>query len=415
MKRLPFLTVYHGLPRSMYILFISRVVNSMGSFILPLMTLILTEQLGFSKANAGLFATVYITAQVPFLLLGGKLSDHWGSRRVIIVFDTLGALTYLLCAFVGHSSAAAGLIILAACFFSGANPAFNSMVAEIAPTEKVGASYSLIYLAYNFGYAVGPTLGGLLFSRLWLLFLIDALTTMLATLLIVLFLPAASVQQPIKKQEETSGLSLFAVLKATPILLAFSFAILIYYMCYSQWSFLLPLQMADLFEKNGARFYSLLVSVNAICVLLATPGLTHLTKKRSPASVIAAGGLFYCASFALFGFNLRSFQLFLLAAILLTIGEILVTINVNSYIALRTPKTHLGRVNSLLTIVSGSGTAVAPAVMGGMLLVTGYRSAWLWVAGIMLLGVLFIIGVGRADGTAPVKTQCSEGHGGRPA
>ena len=39
---------YRGLPKEIYVLFAARIVNSLGAFVFPLLTLILTEKLGRS-------------------------------------------------------------------------------------------------------------------------------------------------------------------------------------------------------------------------------------------------------------------------------------------------------------------------------------------------------------------------------
>ena len=67
--------VYSHLPKEMYTLFIARFINCVGGFIMPLLTLILTVKIGMSPAQAGLFATLSMVLQAPFVILGGKLSD----------------------------------------------------------------------------------------------------------------------------------------------------------------------------------------------------------------------------------------------------------------------------------------------------------------------------------------------------
>lgn len=49
---------YKGLEKEIYILFIGRIVNSLGAFVHPLMALILTQKIGMSVAEAGMFVTM---------------------------------------------------------------------------------------------------------------------------------------------------------------------------------------------------------------------------------------------------------------------------------------------------------------------------------------------------------------------
>ncbi|MEW5818540.1 MAG: MFS transporter, partial [Spirochaetota bacterium] len=47
-------TLYRGLPRSIYILFFARIVNCMGSFVFPFLTMFLTQKLELSTGEAGI-------------------------------------------------------------------------------------------------------------------------------------------------------------------------------------------------------------------------------------------------------------------------------------------------------------------------------------------------------------------------
>ena len=81
----------------------------------------------------------------------------------------------------------------------------------------------------------------------------------------------------------------------------------------------------------------------------------------------------------------------------MTIGEILISINSNNYIAQRTPKEYLGRANSLLFILSGIGYGIGPVVMGYIIVSISFQNAWLIVAALMFGGVLSLYFVRRLE------------------
>jgi MFS family permease len=372
----------------------------MGSFVMPLLTSIMTVKIGFTEAQAGVMLTVAVATQAPFLLLGGKLADRFGSKKVIVIFQAAGALMYLICAFLPPGMAVAVLIILAADLISVAAPGLNAIVAEVTPTEKVKNAYSLVYLGSNLGMAVGPAIGGFLFkTHLDLLFFIDGLTLLLATAL-VLFMVSGSKTRPSGGEaagtDSADTLSVFGLLRQRPYLVVFSVILLVYNFCYVQWNFLLQLQMADIFKDAGGGLYSLLFSINAITVTILTPLLTSLTQHLTPTKAIFIGGLFFAAAFGIFVFS-SSMPLFIGGVLVMTIGEILMTYNSNSYIALRTPQSHLSRANSLLTIVNGTGLALGPVVMGGMLSMITIPGAWMLVSGLMAVGALVMLAFHRYD------------------
>lgn len=398
-KNNPF-SIYAGIPKSIYILFISRVIDNMGSVVMPMITLILTQKIGLSKNETGTLATVFMLTQAPFLLMGGKLVDYMGSKKVIVLFNTLGALVYVPCIFIKPSLTMAALIALAADLFSVAAPAYSSIITELSPESKLKSSYSLLYLGYNLGFAIGPAIGGILFYRhLQLLFLLDAFTCFISTTLVYFLVPNKFIkkQSSIVDIESASPLNKFPIFKFlvnSRVLMIFSIVLLVYNFCYSQWGFILPLQSASLFTVNGAKFYSLFVSLNAITVIILTPVLTSLTHKFSPLAMVASGGLFYTFSFIIFG-NSKVLNPFFVATIFLTIGEILININTNIFIVEQTPQEYIGRANSLLSLINGAGVAVGPVIMGHVLLFLNYRDAWYTVAILMLLGSFFMFTLNR--------------------
>ena len=397
------LTVYKGLPRDVYALFLSCVINRMGSFIVPLMTLILVEKIGLSKAEAGMFSTISMLTQAPFIMLGGRLADKIGGKKMIVLFNSLGALVYLACGFLKTTMLVAVLLVVASNLYAIAFPAFNCIVTDVTPKEKLKSAFSLTYLGINLGFAVGPIVSGLLFYKnLNLLFFLDGLTTLLSVALILLWVrpstrPAYMPQCGEAELEPAGGgKSVLSFLYRNPVLILFSLGFLVYNFCYVQWNYLLPLQMVDIYAIDGARLYSALVSANAITCIVLTPSLTAVTQKMHPLKTVYMGGFFYFASFLAFT-AARTFIHFLLSVILLTVGEILISINRNAYVANRTPQMYIGRVNSIMYLLHDLGSAIGPGVMGVVLVMVGFPYVWLVVAAVMLIGALGMVLLKRSD------------------
>lgn len=364
----------------------------MGSVVMPMIALILTQKIGFSKSETGILATIFMITQAPFLLMGGKLVDKIGSKKVIIIFNTLGALAYVPCCFMKPHIAMAALIALASNLFCVAAPAYNAIVTEVSPDHQIKSSYSILYLGYNLGLAIGPAIGGVLFNdHLQILFLIDAVTCFISTTLFYFFVPDCSKEKREEKRPKHESFNLddpvYKFMFRSPVLILFSVVLLSYNFCYSQWGFMLPLQSASIFGTNGAKYYSLLISINAIAVIILTPMLSSITHRYRPLAIVAVGGIFYTLSFLIFGGGSVLYA-FVLATIIMTTGQILININTNIFIAQQTPQDYIGRANSMLTIINGAGVALGPVIMGQVLLHINYGFAWLIVAILMLLGAM---------------------------
>ena len=282
-------------------MFIGKIVNSIGSFVHPLMSLILTQKIGMSAFEAGQFVTMLAVFQAPCMIIGGKLSDTIGRRKVIITFQALGALMLIICGLMDTTVLTAKIMILSSCFYSISSPAYDALNADLTNEGNRKESYSLLYMGVNIGFSIGPILGGFLYKDyLFLIFIGDAITTLIALTLFIFY-----VKEPtkIKKSnvidskeiydDEYKDFSTLKVLIKRPILIAFSIIMLLYQFSYSQWGFSHPLQMGEIFGEDGARLYGLLGGLNGFIVIILTPILTSKTKKHKSMNIISIGGILY--------------------------------------------------------------------------------------------------------------------------
>ena len=140
---------YKGLPKEIYVIFVSRIINAMGSFVMPLMTLILTEKIGLNSDEAGAFISLSGLAFVIPSIIGGKLADTIGRKKVIILFDACAIAAYMACSFMKPSMAMGYMIMLAGAFMSIAGPAHDSLIADLTNTKNRTSAYALCYMGFN--------------------------------------------------------------------------------------------------------------------------------------------------------------------------------------------------------------------------------------------------------------------------
>lgn len=386
-------TTYKGLPREIYILFVARIINCLGNFVYPLLALILTQKIGITPSNAGIIVTLMAVSQVPSLMIGGKVADSIGRKKVIIIFQTFGAISYLICSFMKPSIFIIIIIVIAANCYSMAAPAYDAMIADITTPKNRKSSYSLLYMGINIGVSIGPIMGGVLFkNHLSVLFIGDAITSFLSIIIMYIFIKETTKSKTVvidkeRESEKYEQGSVISVLLKRPMILYFSLIMLLYSFSYSQWSFTLPLQMAYLFKENGAKFYGFVASINGFVVIIFTPIITTLLHRVKALKVIAIGGIFYAVSFGMFGF-ISKLPMFFISIFIMTIGEILISTNQGTFIANNTPSSHRGRINAILPIITGAGYAFGPAVMGNVSNAFGYTVTWTIISILMFIGVI---------------------------
>jgi MFS family permease len=222
--------IYRGLPAPIYTLFAATVVNGVGIFVFPFMTLFLTKRLGWSPSRSGDFMFISSLAYIPGSILGGRLADHWGRKKVMIASQALAGLMFLVCGFLG-TSPFVPWFILASLFFDGiTDPARTAMQTDLTTPTNRQAAFSFIYLGHNLGFACGPLIAGFLFNEApaWL-FWGNALAIMAALVLVAAFVPETrpdreAIEASIGSgsAEEAHRGNLLQALLSRPCLLAFT-------------------------------------------------------------------------------------------------------------------------------------------------------------------------------------------------
>jgi MFS family permease len=389
MKNLNIFKTYSGLPKSIYVIFFARIINSMGSFVHPFLTLFLTKNLGLEIETVGFFLMMAAFSSIPGSLLGGKLADHIGRKKIIIIFQGLAALCLIPCAFLGKSIIIPYLLILSSFFGGAAQPPNSAMMADLTNTRNRKAAYSLLYLGINVGFSLGPLIAGFLYNNhLKLLFLGDAATTILSLALVAVFveetLPGKENPEDIdntdlyNENEKAVQGGILSVLLKRPYLIAFATVSMIFSFMYSQFGFITPMQMDKLFSINGPKLYGTIMSINGLVVITMTTIIAAVTRKFRPIFNITLAGLFFSVGFGMLFFA-KTLTFFIVSTIIWTIGEILSATNSGVYIANHTPKSHRGRFNAVLPLITGTGFAVGPLMMGVFIRNRAVHSAWLVV------------------------------------
>lgn len=394
---------YKGMPKEIYIIFISRIVNAVGCFVMPLMTIIMTDRIGLSNEDAGFFLSLNSMVYPVASIIGGKLADTYGRKKLIIIFGTLGALLYAYCGFIEPSMHLIYVILAASTIMYVAGPAHDSLIADLTTPENRARAYSLSYLGWNIGFAVGPIFGGFLYRRyLPIVFIGDAITALMAIGLIYFFVNETidrtknEITDENRKLERREEGSIISVLLKRPILVYFSIIALGYEFSYSQWNFLMPLHSIKNFGEMGAQYFGWLASFNGLVVILFTPVMTKLTRKIKSIRNMVHGILLYAAGFGMLGLISR-LPFFFVSCFTFTLGEVLLTISVMPFIINHTPSSHRGRMSAVLTTITGTGYAVGPMVMGKILNFTSIEDAWIFIGILTTITAVMMLGLEKYE------------------
>ena len=383
-----FSKTYGGLPKSIYILFISKIVTRIGSFVFAFMALYLKIKLGMEENEIATFIMLNGVFSVISPFIFGTLADMKGRKKIFIGIQILGASIYIICGILTDikPEIIPYLLIAASMMYRGANPISNSMVADLTYNEvDRRRGYSLQYMGSNIGIAVGPMIGGFLLTNYvnWFFFG-NAITTFLSVILVGMLVEETLIKEKemgkIEGKEKVNPEKSIKVFLGEPLLIMFTFFSIIIWAVYSQMSFGLSLHMEHVFGgDSGAKMYGMLLSFNATIVILFTIIVTEFIKRYRTINSIAFASILYALGFGMTAFIGEIFFLYFLSVFIWTIGEIVIMTNTNVFIMAHTPVNHRGRFNAIVGLLSGMGFIISPKIMSFLIENKGYFASWKYV------------------------------------
>ena len=372
-----------ALPRAAWVLFFGTFVNKVGTFVVPFLTLYLTQR-GHSLAAAGVAIGAYGVGNLVAGAIGGHLADHLGRRWTIVVSMFSGAAAMLLL-----SQARAYWLIVALTALTGLTgemyrPAASALLADLVPANLRVTAYSALRASFNAGWAFGPALAGLIAAHgyFWL-FAGDAFTSALYGVIALLALP--------RGRGAASGAGAWGdvirIMGADHRLhwmLAASFAVSLIFM---QQTSTFGLYVVGL--GLPAASYGMILSLNGAIVVLCELPLTTVTRRFPARRVIALGYFLTGLAFALNGLA-RTVPGLVAAMGLFTVGEMLAMPMASAYVAELAPVAMRGRYMGVYGMTWTLALIAGPTA--GMTLMNAAPSAlWLASAGLGLLAALLIL------------------------
>ena len=162
--------------------------------------------------------------------------------------------------------------------------------------------------------------------------------------------------------------------------MAFIFVSILAILVYMQMNTTLSVYLRD-FHQVPPQGFGLILSLNAAMVVLFQFWITRRISKYPPMLLMAFGTLFYAVGFALYGF-VASYALFLLAMVIITIGEMITSPTAQALAAGFAPEDMRGRYLAVFGLAWLVPTATGPLAAG--LIMDNFDPRWVWYLGGLL-------------------------------
>ncbi len=387
MKKAALASLVEGLPPAYWLLWVGTLINRLGTFVIPFLTLYLTTRRAIPVSQAALMVSLLGAGSFLSQLVGGELTDRLGRRPVMLISFFVTPAIMVTLAYAKALPLIALTTFTLGFFTDLYRPAVSAAVADLVPPQARTRAYGYIYWAINLGAALAPVIAGLMADRSYLiLFLADAATTLVYGI-IILFGYHETRPAEAALHAARSGLrERLEQLRSAPVLLWFTFLAVFFGIVYAQGFVTLPLDMAA--HGLGPSDYGLSISINGLLIIFTTITISNLAVKWARFPTMAASALFLAIGFG-FTALASSLPLFMLSVAIWTIGEILANAVAPAIIASLSPIELRGLFQGIFGSAWGLAFFLGPLLGGWVYEKLGAGSLW---TGALIIGLAVAIG-----------------------
>ncbi|MBO0961711.1 MFS transporter [Neobacillus sp. MM2021_6] len=378
-----------------WVLLIGTALSRGSAFMtLPFLSIYLSRHMDLSPVIIGITVGMSPLMATVGGFIGGHLSDRYGRKPIMLVSLFMVAFVYY-----GFTVATGqGWFILLNALNGLSNsffePTAQALMADLTEKTKRMRVYSLRYTAMNIGASVGPLIGAYLANTsAKLSFGITGTIYLLYALVLVYFLKRLEVpvsQEKHNKKVVSFGAA-FQIIKTDKALRYLIIGIILVNMGYVQIDSNLP-QILEGTVENGVFIFSLLITINAVMVVVLQMPISHLAERFKLMQVMVVGA--FCMAAGLIGFSFASgWVTCIIAIVLLTLGEILIFPS-NSMMIDKLAPEHLRGTYFGAAQFRKIGNFLGP-VIGGYLLSHFNGQIMFWVMALVTIGSIIFFTSGN--------------------
>lgn len=387
-----------GLPREVWLVCASTLVNRLGTMALPFLVLYLTEGRRWTPGEAGFGMMVYGAGALAAGPFSGRLADRLGHVQVLKASLWSSGTLLLLLPFATARPLLFALIFLWAGLTQAFWPSAMALLADLAPPEQRKAVYALHRLAVNLGMAVGPAVGGFIAHRSYTwVFWTDGLSTLAGAVLLGLLLKTPP--RPAPHHEQARGASPWRDRHLAFLLLPFVPLLMVFF----QIEGTLPLWVVRDLDL-GSRFYGLLFTVNTLIIVALEVSLNLAMARWPHGRQLFVGALCLAAGFGLTAWATGRTTL-ILTTVIWTFGEMILFPAMSDAVATLAPRDRRGEYMGLLSLCFAAGLALGPWLGVLAYAKAGPRAVWLSTFGIALGAGLLLARFRTPSGSRPPLGQ----------
>jgi MFS family permease len=367
-----------GLSGNVRVVTLSRLVSSTGfSATIPFLAIYLSVVRGIPLTLVGLMYLMQGIVTLLSQIAGGILSDRFGPKFTVLFGNSSSAASAIVMAFaIFYKIPPIEIILLypSLSLFRGLSiPAQSALLAD-ETTDKI-TNFSMLAMASNLGFAIGPALGGFLsaYAGYALLFAFNAVAGFI-TLFLSLLLKEASYHLAIEKPS------------VRPNSRMFTFVILVFlgYIVIGQDVQPFAVYAGDTLRVGDALIGYIFSFSGLLIVLLQLPTM-ELLRRLGTHKIVMLSSIVAILSFIMLYLTVDQIGLFLDMAVM-TLAEILFVVPTQVWVALCSPAKRRGAYQGYYSAAASTGRSSAAWIgTSFQALQYGARESWLLMTGFALV------------------------------
>ncbi len=373
---------FSGLNRDIWLITSVMFVNRLGTLILPFITLYTTQEIGWTKPQAGVAVACFGAGSLAGSYLGGWLTDKIGYYKVFLFSLIGGGLAYyVLQFFTSYIALSLGLFV-ASTIADLLRPALYTGIRFFTDENTQTRAVSLLRMAFNLGFVIGPAIGGAIIaltSYKWI-FILDAFTCWGAAIMTYFLIKDYSHKQfENNVLDEEVSVEIKNPYRDKPYLL-FLFYSLLMLIGFFQILFTVPLYLEEVAHFSTDEIGIFFGINGALVFILEMPLVQYVDKRKVIMKAMVVGS-------AMIGIGLlalisQTYILISLAIFLLLtgVGEIVNFPFISTTALKRATDQNSGKMLAMTSVMFSVSLIVAPPLGTTILEHYGYTVLWITMA-----------------------------------
>lgn len=384
--------VYQGYPLPFWVLMTGTFIDRLGTnLIMPFLAIYVVQRFDAKITQVGLIYTIFAISSGVGNFLAGALADRFGRRLTLILGLVCAATARIALGLANNFTSLYIAAAFAGLFGAIGWPAQLAMTADLLGPQKRANGFSIQRVVINSTFALGPLAGGFLGPRIGYLplFVADAITSYFVALIVFSKLPET---QPPKGQDSqgenfSQTLAGYKRVLQDSTFVAFILISILTVTAYMQMSTTLSVYLIK-FQHMSESFFGALVMLNALMVVFLQFSISSWASKQPLTLIMMGGAVFYLIGFGSYGLS-PSVPLFVVAMILITLGEMLVIPTGQALTALLAPADMRARYVATERMNWIVAQSLGP--LGAASIMNHFDPRWVWY-GCSIVCAISIIG-----------------------